>query len=190
MGPSPKNASDVLAVGDIVWLMQKNKQWVLSQKPKIQGALVTINVSNGAIAALVGGYDYKSSEYNHAAQMKRQIGSTAKPFFYSAAFEKGYTLASLFNDDASEVRDTNGKLIWKPKNFNHRYVGEINLKRAMRRSSNVVSVRLLQAIGLNYAIEYINKFGFDQVDPTHEWGLILGTLELSSKLGIWVWPFC
>ncbi len=179
LGPSPKNASDVLAVGDVVWLMQQHKQWVLSQKPQIQGALVTINVRSGAIEALVGGYDFKGSQYNHAAQMKRQIGSTAKPFFYSAAFEKGYTLASLFNDDASEVKDVNGKVAWKPKNFNHKYAGEINLKTAIRRSSNVVSVQVLQAIGLHYAIDYLRKFGFDQVDSTHEWGLVLGALELS-----------
>ncbi|MCP4231463.1 MAG: hypothetical protein GY771_15125, partial [bacterium] len=97
-GPKPENVSDVLAVGDVVWLEHRGAQWLLADVPRVEGALISINPSDGGIRAMVGGFDYFKNKFNRATQARRQPGSNFKPFIYSAALEKGYTAATIIND--------------------------------------------------------------------------------------------
>jgi penicillin-binding protein 1A len=144
-----------------VWRDDKNHLQI-GQLPQVEAAVVSLDPKNGAIRALVGGFDFNSSKFNHATQAWRQPGSCFKPFIYSAALEKKITPATIF-DDAPIVVDpaqTGGQL-WEPKNFEDQYSGPIRLRTALTKSKNMVSIRVLQAIGTQYAQDYITRFGFD-----------------------------
>ncbi len=136
--------------------------WVASQTPAVEAAVVALNPDDGAIRALVGGVDFRASKFNHVTQAFRQPGSSFKPFIYSAALEKKFTPASIVNDAPIVVDpgDTGGEL-WEPKNFDEQYSGPIRLRVALAKSKNMVSIRVLQAIGPSYAQEYITRFGVD-----------------------------
>src|SRR5262249_38894183 len=127
-----------------------------------EAALVAMDPNDGAIRALVGGFDFYRNKFNHAAQAYRQPGSSFKPFIYSAALEKGFTAATLINDaplviDSAET----GSAPWNPKNFDSTFDGPIRLRTALTKSKNLVSIRILQAITPQYAQDYISRFGFD-----------------------------
>ena len=143
-------------------LLNEHGSWEISQLPTVQAALVAIDPSDGAIRALVGGFDFQANKFNHATQAWRQPGSSFKPFIYSAALEKNFTPASVVNDApiALEPTETGGEL-WEPKNFEDSYAGPIRLRTALAKSKNMVSIRILQAIGTQYAQDYITRFGFD-----------------------------
>lgn len=136
-------------------------QWQILQIPQAESALVSLVPEDGAIRALVGGFDYGRSKFNHVIQAWRQPGSSFKPFIYSAALEKGFTAATIIND-APIVLDpaTTGGKLWEPKNFDGTYAGPIRLRAALTKSKNLVSIRILQAIGTKYAQDYITRFGF------------------------------
>ena len=149
--------------GSIVRLQAGEKgAWSVTQVPKAEAALVSLDPSNGAIHALAGGYDYNANKFNHATQAWRQPGSSFKPFIYAAALEKGFTPATVLNDApfVIEAAKTGGQL-WEPKNYDGKYEGPMRLRTALARSKNMISIRLLQAIGTNYAQDYIQRFGFD-----------------------------
>ncbi|MBL8513769.1 MAG: penicillin-binding protein 1A [Betaproteobacteria bacterium] len=149
--------------GSIVRILADEKgQWSLSQLPKVEAALVAVNPENGAIRALVGGYDFGANKFNRVTQAMRQPGSSFKPFVYSAALEKGFTPATIVND-APVVFDPgrNGGQVWEPKNYDGKYEGPMRLRTALAKSKNMVSIRILQAISPNYAQDYISRFGFD-----------------------------
>ena len=149
--------------GSIIRLQAGEKgAWSVSQVPKAESALVSIDPSNGAIHALAGGYDYNANKFNHVTQAWRQPGSSFKPFIYSAALEKGFTPATVLNDApfVIEAAKTGGQL-WEPKNYDGKYEGPMRLRTALAKSKNMISIRLLQAIGTNYAQDYIQRFGFD-----------------------------
>ncbi|MCY7388177.1 MAG: penicillin-binding protein 1A [Burkholderiales bacterium] len=149
--------------GSIIRLLQDEKgQWSIAQLPKVEAALVSIDPVDGAIRALVGGFDFTSNKFNHVNQASRQPGSSFKPFVYSAALEKGFTPATVVND-APVVFDPgrNGGQIWEPKNYDSKYEGPMRLRQALAKSKNMVSIRLLQAISPNYAQDYITRFGFE-----------------------------
>lgn len=149
--------------GSIVRILADEKgQWVLSQLPKVEAALVAVDPENGAIRALVGGYDFGANKFNRVTQAMRQPGSSFKPFVYSAALEKGFTPATIVND-APVVFDPgrNGGQVWEPKNYDGKYEGPMRLRNALAKSKNMVSIRILQAITPNYAQDYISRFGFD-----------------------------
>lgn len=135
---------------------------VISQLPKVEAALVSVESANGAIRALAGGFDFTANKFNHVTQALRQPGSSFKPFIYSAALEKGFTPATIVND-APVVFDPgrNGGQIWEPKNYDGKYEGPMRLRTALAKSKNMVSIRVLQAISPNYAQDYITRFGFD-----------------------------
>ncbi|MBC7944412.1 MAG: penicillin-binding protein 1A [Burkholderiales bacterium] len=138
------------------------KQWQISQLPAVEAALVSMDPKNGAIQALIGGFDFDRNKFNHVTQAFRQPGSSFKPFIYSAALEKGFTPATVINDaplviDAAQT----GSERWEPKNFDNAYAGPIRLRTALAKSKNLVSIRILQAIGPQYAQDYITRFGFD-----------------------------
>ncbi len=136
--------------------------WKIVQLPQVEAALVSVNTNDGAIRAMVGGFDFYRNKYNHVAQARRQPGSSFKPFIYSAALEKGFTPATIINDapltiDASET----GSVNWEPRNFDGTFDGPIRMRTALTRSKNLVSIRILQAITPQYAQDYISRFGFD-----------------------------
>ena len=139
-----------------------NSKWQIVQLPQVEAALVAMDPNDGAIRALVGGFDFYRNKFNHATQAYRQPGSSFKPFIYSAALEKGFTAATVINDaplviDAAET----GSVPWEPKNFDASFDGPIRLRTALTKSKNLVSIRILQAITPQYAQDYISRFGFD-----------------------------
>ncbi len=144
-----------------------------------QSALVTLDPHNGAIRALVGGFSFEQSNYNRAAQAKRQPGSSFKPFIYSAALDSGYTAATLVNDAPIVFVDDYLEQVWRPKNDNNTFLGPIRLREALYKSRNLVSIRLLQAIGIEYALDYVSRFGFDKQDLPRNLSLALGTANLT-----------
>ncbi len=173
-GKRPKKVSNVLKAGDIV-RVQKDKEgdWQLSQLPKVSGALVSMNPDNGAIEAIAGGFDYNLSKFNRATQAQRQPGSSFKPFIYAAALAKGYSPATTVLDEPIEIK--NNKNNWNPKNYSHNYSGSMRLRTALAKSKNLVSIRLLQEIGLGYALNYAKKFGFKKKTLPINLTLTLGT---------------
>jgi len=158
-----KNPDRAIRPGSIIRVEKGAKgAWSIAQLPKVEAALVSMDPANGAILALAGGFDYESNKFNHVTQAWRQPGSSFKPFIYSAALEKGFTPATVLND-APFVIDpakTGGQL-WDPHNYDNKYEGPMRLRTALMKSKNMVSIRLLQAIGPGYAQDYIQRFGFD-----------------------------
>lgn len=176
-GPAPTNLTSVLKAGDVIRVRQlpDDGGWRLTQLPTVQGALVGLDPEDGSIRALIGGYSFGRSKFNRATQSERQPGSSFKPFVYSAAFEKGFTAASIVND-APIVFDIPGvEKAWRPQNDNETFSGPIRLREAMVRSKNLVSIRILDAIGVNYAREFITKFGFRPASLPPNLSIALGT---------------
>jgi penicillin-binding protein 1A len=158
-----RNPDRALRRGSVVRLSAGEKgTWSITQLPRVEAALVALDPANGAILCLAGGVDYNASKFNHVTQAWRQPGSSFKPFIYSAALEKGFTPATVLNDApfVIEAAKTGGQL-WEPKNYDSKYEGPMRLRTALAKSKNMVSIRLLQAIGPHYAQDYIQRFGFD-----------------------------
>jgi len=149
--------------GAIVRLSRDDKgQWQIAQLPQVESGFVSIRPDNGAILSLVGGFDFDHNKFNHVTQAFRQPGSSFKPFIYSAALEKGFSPATVVNDaplyfDASQT----GSEPWEPKNYDGKFEGPMRLRTALMKSKNLVTVRIMQAIGTHYAQDYIARFGFD-----------------------------
>jgi len=136
--------------------------WRIVQLPEVESALVSIDSNDGAIRALVGGFDFYKNQFNHVTQAWRQPGSSFKPFIYSAALEKGFTPATIINDAPLSFSATQtGSQLWEPKNFDGKFEGPIRMRTALTKSKNLASIRILQAIGIRYAQDYITRFGFD-----------------------------
>jgi penicillin-binding protein 1A len=179
LNPPPEALKNELHIGDIIRVQNQNNTWQLAQIPKIQGALVALNPQNGAITALVGGFDYNLSKFNRVIQAERQPGSGFKPFIYAAALAKGYTLANVFND-APLVFDIPGRdEPWRPQNDNHIFSGPTRLRVALAKSINLISVRLLQAIDVPYVLSYAKRFGFNPKKLPRNLSLALGTGEVT-----------
>ncbi len=149
--------------GAIIRVSRDDKgHWQITQMPQVESALVSARPSDGAILALVGGFDFDRNKFNHVSQAYRQPGSSFKPFIYSAALEKGFSPATVVNDaplyfDASQT----GSEPWEPKNYDGKFEGPMRLRTALMKSKNLVTVRVMQAIGPQYAQDYIARFGFD-----------------------------
>jgi penicillin-binding protein 1A len=174
-GAAPKKVGDVLAVGDVVWLENRDSKWLLANVPSVEGALVSINPANGGINAMVGGFDYFKNKFNRATQARRQPGSNFKPFIYSAALEKGYTAATIINDAPVVFDDDSLESTWRPENYSGKVYGPTRLREALIKSRNLVSIRILQSIGLRYAINYIQRFGFERENMPYDLSLALGS---------------
>jgi penicillin-binding protein 1A len=179
LGPPPKAASDVLAVGDVVYLEpQPEGRLRLAQLPAVAGALVALDPRDGAIVSLVGGFDFDESKYNHATQAQRQPGSAFKPFLYSAALEKGFTPATLVNDAPIVMAGgggIDGDEEWRPQNITRRFYGPTPMREGLVRSRNLVSIRLLRGTGLGFATRHIGNFGFGPSALPANLTLALGT---------------
>jgi penicillin-binding protein 1A len=179
-GRAPQSPADVAQVGDLVRLQRLDEgKLKFSQVPGAQSALVTLDPYNGAIRALVGGFSFEQSNYNRAMQAKRQPGSSFKPFIYSAALDSGYTASSLVNDAPIVFFDQYQNNEWRPKNDTNTFLGPIRLREALYKSRNLVSIRLLQAMGVDRTIDYIAKFGFNKQDLPRNLSLALGTATLT-----------
>jgi len=174
-GTAPKKVGDVLAVGDVVWLENRDSKWLLADVPGVEGALVSIDPANGGINAMVGGFDYFKNKFNRATQARRQPGSNFKPFIYSAALEKGYTAATIINDAPVVFDDDSLESTWRPENYSGKVYGPTRLREGLIKSRNLVSIRVLQSIGLRYAINYIQRFGFERENMPYDLSLALGS---------------
>ncbi len=185
IGAAPRRASDLVKPGDVVrieWRAPADKQdgyWRLAQIPAVEGALVSIDSHDGAIQALVGGFDFYRSKFNRAVQALRQPGSNFKPFIYSAALDNGFTAASFVND-APIVFDAPGlEAAWRPENYTGTYYGPTRLREALANSRNLVSIRVMRDVGIETTIKHISGFGFDAKALPHNLSLSLGTGEIT-----------
>ncbi|SFI45613.1 penicillin-binding protein 1A [Pseudomonas argentinensis] len=180
LGPRPQQPADVVQVGDLIRVQRQDDDSLrFVQLPSAQSALVSLDPQNGAIRALVGGFSFEQSNYNRAVQAKRQPGSSFKPFIYSAALDNGYTASSLVNDAPIVFVDDYMDQVWRPKNDNNTFLGPIRLREALYKSRNLVSIRLLQAMGIENTLSYIERFGFNRQDLPRNLSLALGTANLT-----------
>lgn len=178
-GPTPKRVTDVVQAGQQIWVRQVGDIWWLAQVPDVNSALVSIDPNNGAIKALVGGFDFNQSKFNRATQALRQVGSNIKPFLYTAAMDKGLTLATILNDLPITRWDAGAGTDWRPKNSPPSYDGPIRLRQGLGQSKNVVMVRAMRAMGVDYAAEYLQRFGFPAQNIVHSESLALGSASFT-----------
>ncbi len=148
--------------GAIIRVMQETSGWSVIQLPEVESAFVSVNSEDGAIRSLVGGFDFNRNKFNHVTQAWRQPGSSFKPFIYSASLEKGLSPGTIINDapltyDASQT----GSQAWEPKNYDGKYEGPMSMRRGLAKSKNMISIRILDKIGPQYAQEYVTRFGFE-----------------------------
>lgn len=180
LGKKPEKASDILQVGDIVRVEKdSNGGLLLAQVPDVSGALVSLHPTDGALLALTGGFDFFQSKFNRAIQAERQPGSNFKPFIYSAALEHGFTLASIINDAPVVFADNELESEWRPENYSGKFYGPTRLHEALVNSRNLVSIRLLQSIGISTAINYVTNFGFTPEHLSRDLSLALGSATIS-----------
>ncbi len=180
VGRAPKTTADIMHPGDLILVRKiSNKQWALAQEPAAEGALVSLDSHNGAILSIVGGYNFYRSNFNRAAQAKRQPGSNFKPFIYSSALEKGFTAASLINDAPVVFDDPGLEDEWRPENYSGKFFGPTRLREALVKSRNLVSIRILRSVGINYATNYVSNFGFDSSQLPKDLSLALGSAAVT-----------
>ena len=195
--PAPKQPSDVVKAGDVVYLLPSAAgEALLAQPPQAQGAIVALDPHDGAIVAMSGGFDYHASKYNRVIQARRQPGSSFKPFIYSAALEAGFTPASVVLDapvvyeanqaptDAGVVQAVDGEEPakeedWRPVNDSRRFYGPTRLRDALARSRNLVTIRVMRQIGVGYARDYVQRFGLPKDHIPADLTAALGTAQLT-----------
>ena len=176
LGKKPQKITDVLAKGDVVYLRQDDEQnWQLAQLPEAEGALVALSPFDGAVTALQGGFDFFHNKFNRVLQSKRQPGSGFKPFIYSAALEKGYNTASIINDAPVVFDDVGLENVWRPENYSGQFYGPTRLREALTHSRNLVSIRLMRDISINYVVDYAQRFGFQADQFPNNLSLALGS---------------
>lgn len=176
-GNEPELASDILSEGALILIRQREDDghWQLGQYPDASSALIALNPHNGAVEAVVGGYSFYQSQFNRATQAKRQVGSNIKPFIYSSALAHGYTVASVINDAPISQWEKGSGDAWRPQNSPPEYDGPIRMRVALGKSKNVVSVRLLRAVGLDNVVQYLTRFGFNLAEIPRDETLSLGS---------------
>lgn len=185
VGEAPQSAADILAPGDVVRLRpvtdpeSGERHWRLAQIPEAQGALVSLDPHSGAVLALQGGYSYRLSKYNRATQSQRQVGSAFKPFIYSAALEHGLTPATLINDAPIVFEDEELETAWRPTGAGSRFYGPTRLRQALYRSLNLVSIRVLQRIGIGDALDTLKRLGLPVDRFPRDLSLALGSATVT-----------
>ncbi len=172
----PTRADQVAQVGDIIRCVYRDHGWELTELPKVQGLLVAIDPRDGAIQGMVGGFDFFASTFNRVLQGGRQVGSSLKPFIYAAALDHGYTPASMINDGPLSFKF--GDQVWQPQNDDGEFMGPITLRRALYLSRNLVSIRLLQNLGIPTAIDYCRRFGLPADKMPRNLTLALGSADV------------
>ncbi len=213
VGDKPKAMTELLKLGDVVYISPLETepiseasspiasganldlepaletQWQLSQIPDVSGALISIEPSSGRIRSLVGGYDFFLNKYNRATQSIRQPGSNIKPFIYSGAIDQGYTPASLISGSSIVIRDAAHGTLWRPENYSGKFFGPTRMRQALGKSMNLVSIRILRAIGIPYARDYLERFGIDMNRFSSSLTMALGSggakpIEVLSAYGV------
>ncbi|GER92887.1 penicillin-binding protein [hot springs metagenome] len=174
--------TNILKKGDIIWvkiktISGKHVTFSLEQEPEVEGAVVAIEPDTGFIKALVGGFNFTKSEYNRAIYAKRQPGSAIKPIIYAAALENGYTPASIVNDEPAVYPDGKGGQ-WKPENYDHKYYGPTTLREALAYSRNVVTVKLVDSVGIDKVISFAKDIGIE-ADMPRELTIALGSISIT-----------
>ena len=176
MGAKLKSISDVLRVNDLIQVRKKEDgSWELAQFPKVEAAFAALDSKSGAIIALTGGFDFFNNKYNRATQSKRQPGSGFKPIIYTTALENGFTPASLINDAPVVIDDPLQEGVWKPQNYSKKFFGMTPLRTALRKSRNLISIRLLRDLGIKKVTDTALRFGFKQEQLPHGLSLALGS---------------
>jgi len=183
LGNALKNAADVVKPGDIIYLeavedpqqLPETGPWRLAQAPEVAGALVALRPADGAVLALTGGFDFYQSSFNRVTQAERQPGSSIKPFIFSAALDKGFTAASTVSGAPIVMDGESPEEEWRPEDYSKKFFGPTRLRKALAQSLNLVSVRLLRALGVSYTVEYMERFGFDPAKLPRNLSLALGT---------------
>ncbi len=190
-GNKPETASDILTEGALILIRQRedDKHWQLTQYPDASSAFIALNPHNGAAQAVIGGYSFYQSQFNRATQAKRQVGSNIKPFIYSSALANGFTLASIINDAPINQWERGTGNAWRPENSPPEYDGPIRLRVALGKSKNVVSVRLVRAVGLEKVRQHLTRFGFDLSEIPNDETVSLGSgshtpLEVATALSV------
>ena len=187
-GPAPSSATEVLATGEQIWVrkletqrenQELNASWKLSQVPNANTAFVAMNPENGAVLSLIGGFNFIHNKFNRATQSVRQVGSSIKPFIYSAAIDKGLTLSTLVNDAPINQWDKSQGTAWRPKNSPPTYTGPTRLRIGLAQSKNVMAVRVLREVGLNETRQYLTRFGFNLDQLPHSETIALGAGSLT-----------
>lgn len=180
-GARPRAYNDLLNFGDLVWIQKEDitGELFLTQIPDVQGSLVSIDPNNGSIKALVGGYDFYLSKFNRAEQASPLLGSNFKPFLYASALSEGFTASTLINDAPIIFEDEMLEEKWRPRNASGKFYGPTRLREGLLQSRNLVSVRLLRELGVDKAISYAQRFGFDKSRLPADLSLSLGTASLS-----------
>lgn len=175
-GPAPETAAEVVSPGDLIYIMPTTRgTWALAQVPEAQGAVVSVDPFDGAVNALTGGFDFTTSKFNRARQAYRQPGSSFKPFIYSAALEQGNTPATVVLDAPVVINSSELEAVWRPINYSGRFYGPTRMREALKRSMNLVSVRLLLfETGIGNAVRHIEKFGFGGAALPRNGSLALG----------------
>lgn len=175
-----RSPATLLKRGDLVRVKagQKEDEYLLDQLPRGQAALVSLDVDTGALRALVGGFSFAGNKFNRATQARRQPGSSFKPFLYAASFDKGYNPATIVLDAPVVFRDRRGHT-WSPQNDGGGFRGPMRLREALVQSRNLVSVRLLDSIGVDFARKYISQFGFEEAELPPNLSMSLGTASLT-----------
>lgn len=190
-----KTPADLLKPGDVVHVRLKEPAkkdplpiFTLEQEPLVQGALICLDPQTGFIKAMVGGRDFTESQFNRAIHSRRQPGSAFKPLIYAAALEKGYTPSTILMDSPVEYSDYDGGYYWAPKNYDKNFMGPITFRNALAHSRNVVTVKILEDIGIGYALKFFKKMGIES-PIKRDLSVALGTsgvslLELASSYGV------
>ena len=175
-----KSPNEIFSEGDLIRLIRtKDQDWQLTQLPKAQAALIAMTPNNGAIKAMVGGFDYQHSNFNRVTQASRQPGSNFKPFIYASALKNGFTAATLINDAPVVFNDEKLEETWRPENDGGKFFGPTRLREALYRSRNLVSIRLLRRLGIDRALEGLQGFGFETGDMPLDLSLALGSHALT-----------
>jgi penicillin-binding protein 1A len=176
-GPAPKTASDVIHRGDVVYVVTDGKGAAqLAEQPEAQSALVALDPKDGAVAALVGGFDFYDNKFNRATQARRQPGSGFKPFVYSAALENGFTPASIVLDAPIVYDDSGQEKIWRPVNVEKTFMGPMRLREALVHSRNLVTIRVVRQLGIDTVVNYTSQFGFNPDEMPRDMTIALGSL--------------
>lgn len=180
VGPSPESFSAIFKIGDLIRVKPIGiERWEINQIPRVQAALASLNSQTGEIISLVGGSDFNYSKFNRATQALRQPGSSFKPFYYLEALEEGYTPATLINDAPLVFQEAGMKEAWHPENAHDDYLGPTRLRRALYESRNMVSIRIVQNLGVKNVIKHLKRFGFDTSNMQPNLSIALGSHAFS-----------
>ncbi|MRI32131.1 peptidase [Endozoicomonas sp. OPT23] len=179
-GHNPKTATDVLKVGDLIWVRQmEDGRFRLAEEPEAQSSLISMNPESGAILALLGGFNFYDSMYNRSTQAVRQAGSSFKPFVYASALDDGLTAASIINDAPVVFDDEGLEGTWRPNNDNMKFNGPMRLREGLYRSRNLISIRILREVGISKAVSFMARLGLPAEAITQNLSLALGNVAMT-----------